>query len=103
MPWLRGWLGIFLLFQLCQLPLRLALQRHLNIIGAGEVADIPFNLALMVASPFWKVVKVFGYGVYAMFALGVVMSWYFSVRGSLHSDAFCSTLVHQTAPTMLFM
>jgi F0F1-type ATP synthase assembly protein I len=25
------------------------------------------------------VVKVFGYGVYAMFALGVLMSWYFSV------------------------
>ena len=89
MPWLRGWLGIFLLFQLCQLPLRLALQRHLNIIGAGEVADIPFNLALMVASPFWKVVKVFGYGVYAMFALGVLMSWYFSVSPcSLRTRAF---------------
>lgn len=79
--WLRAWLLVNLMLQLIQLPFRVSLQRRLTLISSAPVEDIPDKLTVLVSSAWWRVVKLSGYAVYATFAVGVILSWWFSVRG----------------------
>ena len=79
--WLTGWLVMNLFLQLIQLPFRVVLQRRLVLISQANIEDIPEKLTSLVTSVWWRLVKFAGYMVYGSFAIGVVLSWWFSVSG----------------------
>lgn len=83
--WLRLWLLSMLTLQLCQLPHRILLQRQVVLIAQGNQEEVANKLTTLVQSRRWLAVKYIGYVVYACFTVGVVMSYYFSVRFSLAS------------------
>lgn len=80
-PWLRGWLLLTLLLQWAQFPYRALLYYKLIAIGRARLEDIAGHLGGIVRSKQWHIIKVLGYAVYTMFAVGVVISWYFAVSG----------------------